>query len=31
MPYKAPLRDFDFLLKDVLDIDRYSNTPASPT
>jgi alkylation response protein AidB-like acyl-CoA dehydrogenase len=27
MTYKAPLRDFQFLLKDVLDIDRYSNLP----
>ena len=27
MAYKAPLRDFTFLLKDVLDIDRYSNVP----
>jgi alkylation response protein AidB-like acyl-CoA dehydrogenase len=27
MAYKAPLRDFDFLLNDVLEIDRYSNVP----
>jgi alkylation response protein AidB-like acyl-CoA dehydrogenase len=27
MPYAAPVRDFMFLLKDVLDIDRYSNLP----
>jgi alkylation response protein AidB-like acyl-CoA dehydrogenase len=27
MTYKAPLRDFQFLLEDVLDIDRYSNLP----
>jgi alkylation response protein AidB-like acyl-CoA dehydrogenase len=27
MSYKAPLRDFAFLLQDVLDVDRYSNTP----
>jgi len=26
--YKAPLREYRFLLKDVLDIDRYSNLPA---
>ncbi|MBC6983099.1 acyl-CoA dehydrogenase C-terminal domain-containing protein [Caulobacter sp. 17J80-11] len=27
MAYKAPVRDFTFLLTDVLDIDRYSNLP----
>ena len=27
MPYQAPLRDFSFLLGDVIDIDRYSNVP----
>ena len=27
MAYKAPLRDFQFLLNDVLDIDRYTNQP----
>ena len=27
MAYKAPVRDFAFILKDVLDIDRYSNVP----
>ncbi len=27
MPYKAPVRDLTFLLSDVLDVDRYSNTP----
>lgn len=27
MPYQAPLRDFAFLLGDVIDIDRYSNVP----
>jgi len=27
MAYKAPVRDFSFILKDVLDIDRYSNVP----
>ena len=27
MAYKAPVRDFGFILKDVLDIDRYSNVP----
>ncbi|NEX91679.1 acyl-CoA dehydrogenase C-terminal domain-containing protein [Caulobacter sp. 17J65-9] len=27
MAYKAPVRDFNFLLTDVLDIDRYSNLP----
>ncbi len=27
MTYKAPVRDFSFILKDVLDIDRYANTP----
>ncbi|MBI3438625.1 MAG: acyl-CoA dehydrogenase C-terminal domain-containing protein [Proteobacteria bacterium] len=26
--YKAPLREYRFLLKDVLDIDRYSNLPS---
>ena len=26
--YKAPLREYKFLLKDVLDIERYSNLPA---
>ena len=27
MAYKAPVRDFGFILNDVLDIDRYSNVP----
>ncbi len=27
MAYQAPLRDLTFLLKDVIDIDRYSNVP----
>jgi len=27
MAYKAPVRDFSFILNDVLDIDRYSNVP----
>ncbi|HEY3813432.1 MAG TPA: acyl-CoA dehydrogenase C-terminal domain-containing protein [Caulobacteraceae bacterium] len=27
MAYTAPVRDFMFILKDVLDIDRYSNLP----
>ena len=27
MAYKAPVRDFSFILSDVLDIDRYSNVP----
>ena len=27
MAYKAPLRDFQFLLNDVLEIDRYTNQP----
>jgi alkylation response protein AidB-like acyl-CoA dehydrogenase len=27
MAYQAPLRDFTFLLRDVIDIDRYSNVP----
>ena len=27
MAYSAPVRDFMFILKDVLDIDRYSNVP----
>jgi hypothetical protein len=27
MPYKAPVRDLTFLLSDVLDVDRYANTP----
>jgi hypothetical protein len=27
MAYTAPVRDFTFLLKDVLEIDKYSNTP----
>jgi alkylation response protein AidB-like acyl-CoA dehydrogenase len=27
MAYTAPLRDLTFILKDVLDIDRYSNVP----
>ncbi len=26
--YKAPLREYRFLLKDVLDLDRYSNLPS---
>ena len=26
--YKAPLREYRFLLKDVLDIERYSNLPS---
>jgi len=28
MPYRAPVRDHVFLLRDVLDLDRYSNLPA---
>jgi alkylation response protein AidB-like acyl-CoA dehydrogenase len=27
MPYRAPVRDHVFLLRDVLDLDRYSNLP----
>jgi hypothetical protein len=27
MAYKAPVRDFTFLLNDVLDVERYSNLP----
>jgi alkylation response protein AidB-like acyl-CoA dehydrogenase len=27
MTYKAPLRDFQFILEDVLDIDRFANLP----
>ena len=27
MAYKAPVRDFQFLLNDVLDIDKYANQP----
>ena len=27
MAYQAPLRDFTFLLKDVIDLERYANSP----
>ena len=28
MPYKPPVRDYAFLLRDVLELERYANLPA---